>query len=273
MRLPKFLFIIGFLTVLGFASLMANHPAMAATFQVTVTIENLAPVHGNYLTPFWVGFHDGSFDIYDPGSPGSDALESLAEDGDAGPIAGAFTTSGAGLVNGTILGPGGPIAPGKIASMDFTLDGSIATSRYFSYAAMVIPSNDAFVANGDPSAFQVFSDTGTFLGADFFITGAQVRDAGTEVNDELPPNTAFFGQMTPNTGVDENRVVQVHPGFNPPGSGGILDDAVFENADFKREGYPVAQIRVTAIPLPATVLLLGSGLVGLLGLRRKFGKK
>ena len=59
--------------------------------------------------------------------------------------------------------------------------------------------------------------------------GSDVLDAGTEVNDESRVNTAFFGQMTPDTGVDENGVVNPHPGFLPEGSGGILDDPNFEN--------------------------------------------
>jgi len=77
-----------------------------------------------------------------------------------------------------------------------------------------------------------------------------VNDAGTEVNDELPMNTAFFGQMTPNTGADENGVATIHPGFNAPGSGGILDDPLFANADFKASGYQIAQITVELFPKP-----------------------
>lgn len=37
---------------------------MAQT-QVIVNIENLAPQQGTFLTPVWVGFHNGNFDIYD----------------------------------------------------------------------------------------------------------------------------------------------------------------------------------------------------------------
>ena len=33
--------------------------------------------------------------------------------------------------------------------MNFNLDGSQPSSRYFSYASMVIPRNDAFIGNGD----------------------------------------------------------------------------------------------------------------------------
>ena len=32
---------------------------------VTVTIENLAPPNGGFLTPVWVGFHDGGFVLAD----------------------------------------------------------------------------------------------------------------------------------------------------------------------------------------------------------------
>ena len=234
-----------------------------------VTIENLAPINGNFLTPVWVALHDGSFDIYDQGVAASAALEAIAEDGNTAPISAAFTASGAGTVQGTIVGPSGPIAPGDVATMRFQVDPSSPSSRYFSFATMIIPSNDAFVANGDPTSLAVFDGLGNFVGVDIFIAGSQVLDAGTEVNDELPMNTAFFGQMMPNTGTDENGVVSLHPGFLPAGSGGILDDPMFANADFTRSNYPVAQIRVTLIPVPPAAILLLSALIGLMSWGRR----
>lgn len=255
------------LAAICFGFLIMASSAKAA--EIRVTIENLAPANGNYLTPVWVGFHNGGFDIYDTDTPAAGFLERLAEDGNTAPISNAFTVIGSGTAQGTIPGPGGAIAPGETAAMDFTLDGSLASSRYFSYASMVIPSNDAFIANENPIAFRIFDDWGNFLGANFFVSGAMVFDAGTEVNDELPANTAFFGQATPNTGVDENGMVHLHPGFLPPGSGGILDSSMFANADFARDGYPVAQIRIDAVPVPGALWLLGSGLVGLVGFGRK----
>lgn len=246
--------------------MMMSAGAQAA--QVTVTIENLAPVNGNYFTPVWVGFHNGGFDIFDLGIPAAGFLERLAEDGNTAPISTAFSAIGSGVVQGTILGPGGPFAPGETASMTFDLDGTIASSWYFSYAAMIIPSNDAFIANENPIAYRIFDNSGNFLGADFFVTGSMVLDAGTEVNDELPLNTAFLGQVTPDTGVAENGVVGPHPGFLPDGN--ILNNPQFANADFTREGYPVAHIRVAPVPLPASLWLISSGLAGLIGMRRKF---
>ncbi len=222
--------------------------------RITVTIENLAPVGGNYLTPVWIGIHDGSFDLYDSGAVASAALERLAEDGSTAPLATAFLAFGAGSVEGT-AGP--PLAPGAVNTISFELDPSAASSRYLSFATMIIPSNDAFVANGDPLAYPIFDAAGNFLGASFFIMGGAVLDAGTEVNDEIPANTAFFGQMAPDTGTVEGGVIGLHPGFLSAGSGGILDDPMFANADFTAPGYPIAQIRVVLeLPEPGLLALL-----------------
>ncbi|MCP4248268.1 MAG: hypothetical protein GY778_14575, partial [bacterium] len=75
-------------------------------------------------------------------------------------------------------------------------------------------------------------------------------DAGTEVNDEIPAHTAFFGQTEPDTGIDEFGVVHDHPGFLPPGSGGILDDPGFANADFTQSGYEIARIIIIRSDTP-----------------------
>ncbi len=215
---------------------------------VRVTIENLAPTHGTFQTPAWVGFHNGTFDLYDVGAPASAALERLAEDGNVGPLAFAFAAALPGAAQGTIPGPGGPLAPGESNFLDFSLDGSNPMNRYFSYASMVIPSNDAFIANGDPLGIPIFDGTGMFIGADFIVLGSQILDAGTEVNDEIPGNTAFFGQAAPNTGVTENGVVHLHSGFLAPGSGGILDAPMFADADFHQPGYQAVRITISAVP-------------------------
>lgn len=214
---------------------------------VSVKIENLAPASGGFLTPVWVGFHDGSFDVATLGEAVSPGLESLAEDGATGGLSQEFLGSGAGLVDGTIISDGDipPIAPGGTAHMTFLLDPTAETSRYASFASMVIPSNDAFVANLDPMAHAVFDADGNFVGGSFLVLGSSVYDAGTEVNDELPENTAFFGQSAPNTGGDENGTVVMHSGLMPSGSGGILDDPMFASADFTAPGYVVARITLS----------------------------
>ena len=216
-----------------------------AFYEVTVTVTNLAPADGTFQTPVWVGLHGGSFDLYDRGEPVTPGLEMLAEDGGTGGVSAEFDANGDGQ-DATLFGPNGPIAPGEQATRTFLVQPREGEADYLSFASMVIPSNDAFVANGDPLAHPLFDERGHFIGEDFVVTGANVLDAGTEVNDELPANTAFFGQATPNTGDDQGEGVELHPGFNPVGSGGILDSAMFAGADFTADGYEVLQVEVSA---------------------------
>jgi hypothetical protein len=211
-----------------------------------------------------VGFHDGSFDPVTVGTAAPGFIERIAEDGNFAPLQAAFAASSpAPLTQGVLFGPSiPPIAPGQSASAIFSLDGSLPTNRYFSYASMVIPSNDAFVANDDPMAHSIFDAAGNFILTSFVLFGTDVLDAGTEVNDESSTNTAFFGQATPDTGADENGVVQIHSGFLPVSAGGILASANFAAADFKTPGYQLARVTL-AVPEPGTLLLMGLGMVAL----------
>ena len=230
------------------AALLLSSALATSAFatEVRVTIENLSPDNGTFLTPAWVGFHNGEFDSYDGGAPLRGTVERIAEDGNTGPLTEEFDAA-FGTAQGTIPGPEGPIAPGESATAVFELDGSAAV-RYFSYVSMVIPSNDAFIANGNPLAHRIFDTDGVFTPTTFIVRGGGgVNDAGTEVNDELPANTAFFGQAAPDTGVDENGVVTDFPGFLPAGSGGILDDERFADGQTILPGREVARITIEAV--------------------------
>ncbi|WP_169975900.1 spondin domain-containing protein [Tautonia rosea] len=258
--------------------------ASASSITLRVKVTNLAPNGGTSLTPVWFGFHDGGFDLYDRDLPASGAIERIAEDGDVGPLNTLFESSGNGDVQGTIFGagagpgfPGAPvIAPGGMAHVDLMIDPMAASSRYFSYASMIVPSNDFFIANGNPLAFEIFDAMGQFRSNtgrrgvfEFTVLGSMVLDAGTEVNDELPENTAFFGQSMPDTGVDENGVITLADGFIPGGP--ILSDPRFLNADFTAPGYQIARFEITVVPEPSSVVLCGLGLVaaGGLGVRSR----
>lgn len=210
--------------------------------QVTVTVDNAAPDAGTNLTPVWVGFHNGGFDTYDRGEAASPGLERLAEDGNNAVISQEFADSGFGNVDGTL--GNAPIAPGTTVRQTFNLDDS--QGRFFNYASMILPSNDTFIANGNPLVHEIYDEFGNFLGADFFVSGAEALDAGTEVNDEIPENTAFFGQTLPDTGEVENGTVQLATGFQPVEDGGILADPRFANADYTTPDYQVARIRVSS---------------------------
>ena len=238
-------------SLLGLGILLALAGPLRA-LDVIVTVENLSPTNGTYLTPTWMGFHNGGFDLFNVGSVASAGLESVAEDGAAARLSEEFTLLGAGTVQGVTTR--GPIAPGERRSLNFALDPGVPADRYFSFASMVIPSNDAFIANDDPKAYAVFDSAGRFVGGSWVVAGSQVYDAGTEVNDELPANTAFFGQTTANTGTTQGGTVQPHAGFKAKGGGGILDSAMFANADFKTANYQVARITISR-PVEVTVVV------------------
>ncbi len=225
------------------ATSAGNDPARL--WEVTVEITNLAPDQGTNQTPVWVAVHDGSFDLYDRNVAISPELERLAEDGNNGPLIDAFAQSGAGI-DAVVPGPNGPIAPGETTSLTFLVDSFRGEQQYFSYASMILPSNDAFVANGSPTAHRIFNNSGSFVPTSFVVSGGEVLDAGSEVNDEDPTNTAFFGQQTPDTGVVENGVVTLHPGFNDPADGGILAAPQFANGDFTQDGYETLKFEISA---------------------------
>ncbi len=238
-------------------------PVLAERYRLTV--ENLAPERGVFLTPVWVGFHAGDFDLYDRGVAVSAELERIAEDGVVGPLDAVFLAGDGGRTSVTALEPdgfpGAPVfEPGSIAHAEIDLDPAL--HRYLSYASMVIPSNDAFVANGDPLAVPVFDDQGQPTGpVTFTVYGRSVLDAGSELNSET--EAAFFNQSGPDQGTVENGVVDGHPGFNgsignPDGTpmnilGGSFMGIDFDPlaADFTQSGYPL--LRITLQPVQHSV--------------------
>lgn len=220
---------------------------------ITVSVTNTLGEGGTFLTPVWFGFHDGeNFDLYDRGGASSLGLERLAEDGVVTGIAAEFNQqAGDGGVDSTVFGLGvgapGPIDPGETASFTINVNADDVGRGYFTWASMVIASNDAFLASpGNPLTDAIFDESGAFLGP---ITiqrfGSDVLDAGTEVNTEL--DAAFINQTGPNTGETEGGVIRVHEGFigseaGPAGDSIILGGTsaagtVFtDEADFTRDG-------------------------------------
>lgn len=216
---------------------------------IRITVTNTSATGGTFLTPFWFAAHDGSFDLYDRGEAASAGLEALAEDGNFAPINAEVAAVDADAVTGAVLGDAGPIATEETTSATLTVVGS--TAAYLSLAAMILPSNDAFVGTGQ--ALRLFNDNGRFLGAQSVtFEGSDVLDAGTEENTEL--DAAFINQTAPNTGVDEDGVVTLHPGFLPEGEGTILGGTnafgAFidpEIADFTQAGAGIAEIHINRV--------------------------
>jgi hypothetical protein len=203
--------------VLSLFVITAPLQAQDDVVNVVVKIESLAPENGVYFSPVWVGFHDGSFDLFDLGSLASLAVERIAEDGNNVTLREDFAnvTAKTGGIDDVITSPSGFEAlplfdPGEVSTAEFTLTGS--QNRYMSFAAMVVPSNDAFIGNHNPWAIELFDAAGKFKGKQVItIPGSMVWDAGTELNTEM--DAAFINQTEHNTGVTTMSPILQHPGF------------------------------------------------------------
>ncbi|WP_350333655.1 spondin domain-containing protein [Coralliovum pocilloporae] len=186
---------------------------------ITVTVTNTLGEGGTFLTPVWFGFHDGqNFDLFNAGEAASTGLERLAEDGSIEGIAAEFNAQVDGRgVDATIIGPDGapgPIDPGETASFTINVNQAQVGQGFFTWATMIIPSNDAFLAVPDDAlADPIFDENGNFIGPVIIERfGRDVLDAGTEVNNE--EGAAFLNQTARDQGTVENGVVGAHPGFN-----------------------------------------------------------
>lgn len=274
------------LTLAAGALSCAANLAIAAPVQVEVTVTSNVPVGGVAITPVWVGFHNGSFDSYDGGAAAASSLEALAELGNTGPISDVFAGTLVGdpldgRVQGTLADPNtGPLFDGGSASMTFTLDDGGA-NNYFSYASMVLPSNDYFIANGNPLAHDLSSLLSGSVSTISFNVGTvgTVNDAGTETNDfAFAPATGAFGlgSSAPEGGDPEGGVITNVLGDPFADFGGIpvgFDTSIlnFNNAALYTDGLATITFNVVPapVPVPAALPLALSALGGMFGFMRR----
>lgn len=254
----------------GFVS---NGARDASATTLKITFENLAPSNGFFFTPVYGAFHGNTgFDLFNVGDPASPLFESLAEDGNFGPLrddrVANFPNS-----QGVALNAGvGPIGPQSSASAMIDVDGSI--NSHFVFATMLIPSQDAFI--GLDQSVMLFDTNGKFI-RPFSLTfdASDIYDAGTEDNSDNA-NVAFLNQAAPNLGADENGVIALHgglsdaildAGFVGPGGAFAFDRNA---ADFTQSNFgPVARITITAVPEPSSMAGLGLALLGLAAVRHR----
>jgi len=256
------------LLAVGLFGLAAN--AQAAILQIT--FENVGEDDDFALTPLWIGLHDGSFDLFDEGSAASDGLALLAETGNASLLSDEFGQAGrlqlAGIGNADGFAGAPVVEGGETATGQITLRNPAAYT-FASFASMVIPSNDAFIGNGNPEAYRIFNDDGTFANpAPIELFGSDIWDAGSEVNDAQGAAFSAIGGMDQR----ENGVVARHPGLdNFVGTGTAAGQTIGRTPE---SGRLLARISFSIIPDPADVpepasaALLGLGLLGM-RLRKK----
>lgn len=258
------------------AMCVASFAAQAAN--VKVTLNNLAPTGGVGIAPLWVGFHNGGFETFYSGQAASAAIERSAEDGNASVLSANFAASTPTGVQGVLNG--GPAFPGAARSLTLSNVDLNGAGRYFSYAGMVVLSNDFFIGNENAKEHDL-SSIAKGGKISFLVGGAgSVYDAGTEVNDfnYSLANGAFGiggGQTGPNQGMDEHGVIHLVTGN--PYTSFLGQDLVPQNRQWGALDFNAApafariDIEVSAVPEPETyaMLLAGLGLMGGVARRRK----
>ena len=228
-------------------------PCAAQAEKLKVTVTNIQPSDGFFVTPVWTGFHDGGFDVFDPGGMSSTSLEALAEDGIVSGLRGDFASFGSGI-DGVLAGPAGfgsgasqpPVLdPGESSSLVFDVD---SANRYLSFATMVIPSNDGFLGNGDATGIEVFDTAGQFSFTGPLTLGLDVLwDAGTELNDEMGAAFSALG----GSGTTEANPIAIHEGLADFDGTGTAAGTTINYAS--ASAFPILRLNVVLVPEPSGV--------------------
>ena len=249
---------------------LAIPSAHAVSLKITFTNNDLG--NGNVFSPLSAIFHDGGFDNFDVGQPVIDnpnyiGIEEIAELGDPS-VRNAQADLYSGFAVATTVAPG--TGPGETVSTIIDIDPA-GQALYFNYAAMFVSSNDAFIGNDDPLAFQVFDEFGNFNPQNIDVLANTVWDAGTELNNELIGDAAIVGVNVPPLGSPDDTIstnVREHPGYIPGGE--------FESRGFFFPSDPnavVANITIEAVTTPEASPFLGLLAIGGIGLVSKLKKK
>lgn len=239
--------------------------AHADIVQVRVTVENLAASNGVAISPVTLAAHDGSFDAFNAGSAAGLGTQRVAEAGDGSIFAGEAQNAFPGVVTGVAtattnaFGPG-IFLPGGSGSVILSLDSN--THRFLSYGAMVVPSNDFFIGNDSPTSVELFDGSGNFVAQGFTLTGADVWDAGTEVNQLF--GAAFVAGQDGAAHADENGVVTLGADFGT--FLGSTTPAGYTFSDLPGNGA-IVRFSFAVVPAPGSTALLGLG--GLVAARRR----
>ena len=237
--------------------------AHAQPVQLRVTVRNLAPTNSVSYAPLRVGFNNGTFDAFNNGLAPTAPIISIAEGGSGSDWFPAFAAADPTATLGTVVGmPAGPLLPGATASTVFTVDPSI--NRFFTFAAMVVPSNDHFIGNDNPMQYLLFNGAGQLNISTISQFGRDIWDNGSETED--PANAAFLvgginANRTPQNGVVNFNFDRLDT-FN-----GLTTAAGYTYQRQFGANDEVYRISFEVVPAPGAATVLGLG--GLLAARRR----
>lgn len=153
----------------GALALAVSSTSFAQGPQYRVTVTNITK--NQIFTPIIGVGHTSAVSLFTLGEQASDELAAIAESGDIGPM----QTLLSGSPNASTASTEGLLMPGN--SAEFVVTGNYNDMRV-SLAAMLLPTNDTFVA--------IDSLTVPYFGS--VVTYAKAYDAGSETNDELCAN-------------------------------------------------------------------------------------
>jgi PEP-CTERM motif len=254
--------------LLGAFGLAWTAAAQAIPVDITVRVSNLAPVNGIAFAPLRLGFNNGSFDAFNAGAAAPASIVSVAEGGSGSAWFPAFAAADPNATLGTV---GGLLLAGANASATFRVDSAI--NQFFTFASMVVPSNDLFIGNDSPTEYRLFNADGSLRILSIDQSASEIWDAGSEV--ALPANAAFVQGGVNAQRVAQNGVVRfgrtelaAFAGVTTAAGYQFLNNLANDTAIYRIE------FSATPVPVPATLALAGLGLIGMsLGRRGQQGRK
>jgi hypothetical protein len=249
--------------VVAMAAGCAAFSAQAALVNVTVTVENLAAANGIAFAPLHVGFHNGSFDAFNAGEQAAAPIISVAEGGAGGAWQAAFGAADPTATRGTV---GGLLLSGATRSLTLQVDTTL--NPFFTFAGMVVPSNDFFIGNDSATEYRLFDAAGSLVLPSISVRADEIWDAGSELFD--PAAAAFVGNNDLRT--PQNAVVSFNfaelAGFNglTTGAGYVFNSGLSASDEVYRIRFDVARVSE-----PGSLAMLAAGLFGMgfVGRRRR----
>jgi hypothetical protein len=233
---------------------------------VEVRVENLAPTNSVAFAPLRLGFGAGIFDAFDEGSSAfllgaadiaSAPIVSVAEGGSGSTWFPAFAAAEPNAVLGTVVpNPAGPLVHGATGSAVFSVDPAV--NPFFTFASMVVPSNDYFIGNDSPTQYRVLNADGSLAITSIAQMADDIWNAGSET--ENPANAAFVVGGNNDLRENENGVVEfdfdLASTFNglTTGAGYVFDSQLVAQT-------PVYRISFSIVPEPASIGVLSAAVL------------